>query len=338
MERLSLHIRLQHMVLFSSCILLIVTGLPIKFHDAAISAFLIDIMGGPSVTRILHRIGAIALTFIGVYHIYYCMVFEEGRKTFGLLIPKPQDAKDALHQIGYFLGIKKDRPLYGRFSYIEKFDYWAVYWGMVVMITSGYILWFKDWPSTSSGSTSSTSGARPTPTRPSSPPWPSSSGTSTTCISTPTSSREPHLVERQDHRGGVQGGASARVRGVEGRPQERGCLVTPKSKRWTLLASRRRAGPLHRRMGLRGRDGQAVLLLHQVPLHGALRGGVEGLEAQRGRMREVPPHPAPRHAGPVSQVQHGDLQPPARGPMSPTPRASPPAATPGCSRASPSSS
>jgi len=144
-ERLSLHIRLQHMVLFSSCILLIVTGLPIKFHDAAISAFLIDIMGGPGVTRILHRIGAIALTFIGVYHIYYCMVFKEGRKTFDLLIPRLQDARDAFHQIGYYLGIKKDRPLFGRFSYIEKFDYWAVYWGMVVMITSGYILWFKDW-------------------------------------------------------------------------------------------------------------------------------------------------------------------------------------------------
>ena len=144
-ERLSLHIRLQHMVLFSSCILLIVTGLPIKFHDAANSAFLIDIMGGPGVTRILHRIGAIALTFIGVYHIYYCMVFKEGRKTFDLLIPRLQDARDAFHQIGYYLGIKKDRPLFGRFSYIEKFDYWAVYWGMVVMITSGYILWFKDW-------------------------------------------------------------------------------------------------------------------------------------------------------------------------------------------------
>jgi formate dehydrogenase subunit gamma len=144
-ERLSLHIRVQHMILFSSCILLIVTGLPIKFHESAIAAFLIDIMGGPSVTRILHRIGAIALTFIGVYHIYYCMVFKEGRKTFDLLIPKLQDGKDALHQILYFVGIKKDRPLFGRFSYIEKFDYWAVYWGMVVMITSGYILWFKDW-------------------------------------------------------------------------------------------------------------------------------------------------------------------------------------------------
>ena len=143
-ERLSLHIRVQHMILFSSCILLILTGLPIKFHEAAVSAFLIDLMGGPSVTRILHRIGAVALTFIGFYHIWYCMAFEEGRRTFGLLMPKIQDAKDALQQILYFVGLKKDRPLFGRFSYIEKFDYWAVYWGMVVMITSGYILWFKD--------------------------------------------------------------------------------------------------------------------------------------------------------------------------------------------------
>ena len=143
-ERLSLHIRVQHGILFSSCILLIITGLPIKFHEAAVSAFLIDIMGGPGVTRILHRIGAVALTFIGFYHLWYCMAFEEGRQTFGLLMPKIQDAKDAFQQILYFVGLKKDRPLFGRFSYIEKFDYWAVYWGMVVMITSGCILWFKD--------------------------------------------------------------------------------------------------------------------------------------------------------------------------------------------------
>jgi formate dehydrogenase subunit gamma len=142
-ERLSLHLRIQHMILFASTITLIVTGLPIKFHDAAVSAFLIHLMGGPQVTRIIHRIGAIGLTFIGAYHIFYTMAFESGRRDFGLLIPKLQDAKDFFHQIGYFLGLRKDRPLFGRFSYIEKFDSWAVYWGMVVMITSGYILWFK---------------------------------------------------------------------------------------------------------------------------------------------------------------------------------------------------
>ena len=143
-ERLSLHLRVQHMILFSSTILLIGTGLPIKFHESAVSGAIIQLLGGPGVTAILHRIGAVGLTGIGLYHLFYCLLFETGRRDFGLLLPKPQDVKDFFSQMGYYLGLKKDKPMFGRFSYIEKFDYWAVYWGMVVMITSGFVLWFKD--------------------------------------------------------------------------------------------------------------------------------------------------------------------------------------------------
>ncbi len=143
-ERLSINQRLQHMLLFSCTLLLIITGLPIKFHDAPVAEFVIRLLGGPAVTRLLHRIGAVGLTLVGVYHLWYCMAFEEGRRNFGLLIPSKKDAKDIVQQIGYYLGFKKEKPLFGRFSYIEKFDYWAVYWGMVVMIASGYILWFME--------------------------------------------------------------------------------------------------------------------------------------------------------------------------------------------------
>jgi|GEM_PF-1323626 len=143
-ERLSLNQRLQHMILFTCTIVLIITGLPIKFHEAPAAEFVIHLLGGPNITRILHRIGAVGLTLVGLYHLWYCMAFEEGRTNFGLLLPTLRDAKNFLHQIGYFLGLKEDRPLFDRFSYIEKFDYWAVYWGMVVMITSGYILWFME--------------------------------------------------------------------------------------------------------------------------------------------------------------------------------------------------
>ncbi len=143
-ERLSINQRIQHMMLFSCTILLIITGLPIKFHDAPVAEFVIRLLGGPNVTRMIHRIGAVGLTIVGVYHLWYCMAFEEGRRNFGLLIPTKQDVKDIWQQMGYYLGFKKERPLFGRFSYIEKFDYWAVYWGMVVMIASGYILWFME--------------------------------------------------------------------------------------------------------------------------------------------------------------------------------------------------
>jgi formate dehydrogenase subunit gamma len=141
-ERLTINQRIQHMILLSCTLVLIITGLPIKFHEAHLAEVIIQLLGGPNVTRILHRIGAVGLTIVGVYHLWYCMAFEEGRRNFGQLLPSLQDAKDIAHQIGYFLGRKKDRPLFGRFSYVEKFDYWAVYWGMVVMIFTGYILWF----------------------------------------------------------------------------------------------------------------------------------------------------------------------------------------------------
>lgn len=143
-ERLTLQQRLQHMILFTSTLLLIVTGLPIKFHEAPAANFVIRLLGGANVTRILHRIGALGLTIVGGYHLLYCLVFEEGRKSFGQLLPSLQDLKDILQQIGYFLGFKQERPLFHRYSYVEKFDYWAVYWGMVVMIASGYILWFME--------------------------------------------------------------------------------------------------------------------------------------------------------------------------------------------------
>ncbi|MBZ5535956.1 MAG: cytochrome b/b6 domain-containing protein [Acidobacteriia bacterium] len=143
-ERISVNQRAQHMILLTCTVLLIITGLPIKFHEAPAAEFIIHLLGGPNITRILHRIGAIGLTLVGVYHLWYCMAFEEGRRNFGLLLPSPRDLKNFLQQMGYYLGLKKDRPLFDRFSYIEKFDYWAVYWGMVVMITSGYILWFME--------------------------------------------------------------------------------------------------------------------------------------------------------------------------------------------------
>ena len=43
----------------------------------------------------------------------------------------------------YFLGRTDEHPKFGRFSYVEKFDYWAVYWGMVIMVGSGCLLWFE---------------------------------------------------------------------------------------------------------------------------------------------------------------------------------------------------
>jgi cytochrome b subunit of formate dehydrogenase len=44
----------------------------------------------------------------------------------------------------WFLGIG-EKPKFGRFAYWEKFDYWAVFWGMAIIGTSGYVMWFSTW-------------------------------------------------------------------------------------------------------------------------------------------------------------------------------------------------
>ena len=142
--RLSLNARIQHMVLFTSCIVLIITGLPIKFHDTAWAAFMFNVMGGIQLSSLIHRIGAVGLIGVGTYHVLYLIASAEGRSNFLNLIPLPKDVKDLVRMLKYFLGRSSERPKFGRFSYVEKFDYWAVYWGMVIMIGSGCLLWFEN--------------------------------------------------------------------------------------------------------------------------------------------------------------------------------------------------
>lgn len=142
--RFSLNMRLQHILLFSSCIVLILTGLPIKFHDSAWAAFMFDLMDGIQNSALLHRIGAVGLIGVSLYHLFYLIFLSEGRFNFLRLIPSPKDLKDLLQMLKFFLGRSDKKPKFGRFSYVEKFDYWAVYWGCVIMIGSGALLWFEN--------------------------------------------------------------------------------------------------------------------------------------------------------------------------------------------------
>lgn len=142
--RFSLNIRLQHLTLAIGVILLIITGLPIKFHESKIAELFFDLIGGIQVSRILHRIGAVMLIFVSIWHTIYIAFTKEGRNEFKELLPRKKDFLDFLQNIKYMLGKTNERPKYGRYSYIEKFDYWAVYWGMVIMVLSGLILWFHN--------------------------------------------------------------------------------------------------------------------------------------------------------------------------------------------------
>jgi cytochrome b subunit of formate dehydrogenase len=146
--RLPINIRVQHMVLLSSVIFLIITGLPLRFSEAGFAETIIHILGGIENSRLIHRLAACGLMSVAIYHLFYTVLSRQGRRDFLLLLPMPKDVLDVFAMIKHFFGMEEERPKFGRFSYIEKFDYWAVYWGCVIMIGTGLALWFQDFSMT----------------------------------------------------------------------------------------------------------------------------------------------------------------------------------------------
>lgn len=144
-ERFGKNFRAQHMLMFVSVIILIITGMPLKFPEYGLSKFIIiTLLSGLDNSTLIHRVGAVGLIIVGVWHLIYTVFSKFGRRDFMLMLPRPQDIKDFFYTLLYFFGKRSSGPKFGRFSFIEKFDYWAVYWGMVIMIGSGLIMWFKE--------------------------------------------------------------------------------------------------------------------------------------------------------------------------------------------------
>jgi cytochrome b subunit of formate dehydrogenase len=140
--RFGLNFRFQHFMLLTSTIMLILTGIPLKFPKSDFFQMIINWFGGPAGARSVHHLFALLMIFVGIYHLIYSFWSRSGRKDFYELLPSLQDFSDVANQIKYYLGIRKEKVKYGRFSYVEKFDYWAVYWGLIMMIGTGTLMWF----------------------------------------------------------------------------------------------------------------------------------------------------------------------------------------------------
>ena len=146
-QRFSIHYLTQHLLLMISVVLLAVSSIflwGLRYSGAAWAASLTGALGGVDVWRIVHRGGALILILTSFYHLIYSLIHPEGRRDFRLMIPTRQDLRDFAQNMSWFLGLRKERPRFGRFSYFEKFDYWAVFWGCAIMIGSGLAMWLPD--------------------------------------------------------------------------------------------------------------------------------------------------------------------------------------------------
>ena len=74
---------------------------------------------------------------------FYLAITREGRRLGSALSPRPKDAFDAWGTMLYYLGVSKERPKFGPFSYAEKAEYWALVWGTALMAVTGVMMWAK---------------------------------------------------------------------------------------------------------------------------------------------------------------------------------------------------
>ena len=156
--------RLLHFMVVTSFLTLVITGMPLKFYYTDWAKFIFNVIGGPDTARALHRLGAIVTFIYFALHLGSLAVKSwkgrgqmrnpatgklEIKRLFDVLfgpdsmVPTWQDARDLIDHNKWFFG-QGPKPQFDRWTYWEKFDYFAVFWGVAIIGLSGLVMWFPE--------------------------------------------------------------------------------------------------------------------------------------------------------------------------------------------------
>ncbi|MBI5463439.1 MAG: cytochrome b/b6 domain-containing protein, partial [Ignavibacteriales bacterium] len=137
--------RLQHGLLLVSFLMLVITGFMLRFPEAWWVRAIRDLIAAAYDWRgVVHRVAAVAMLAASAFHLYYIIFTERGKQLVKDLWFKISDLTDMAAVLKYNFGFSNEKPKFGRFSYIEKSEYWALVWGMIVMGATGFIMWFDN--------------------------------------------------------------------------------------------------------------------------------------------------------------------------------------------------
>jgi cytochrome b subunit of formate dehydrogenase len=154
--------RFLHLMVVTSFLLLVITGMPLKFYYTDWAKMIFNVIGGADVARSLHHFGAIVTFAYFVLHLGGLVSTLWSRRqslrdpatgrlrlrrawqaVFGpdSMVPSTQDWRDFIAHQRWFFG-RGPRPQFDRWTYWERFDYFAVFWGIFAIGVSGLIMWF----------------------------------------------------------------------------------------------------------------------------------------------------------------------------------------------------
>jgi len=142
---------------------LALTGMPLKFHDASWAQPVYALFGGIKVAPVVHKIAGSILLLLFVFHLGYIVysIFTDliiplkKKKQLRVstviksivthpIMPSFKDVKDIIDLLKYLLFFTDKRPEGDKFTWKEKFDYWAPFWGIVIMVSTGLVMWQKE--------------------------------------------------------------------------------------------------------------------------------------------------------------------------------------------------
>jgi len=133
--------RLQHIIFLISFSVLGFTGLPQKFPLSPISVGLFKVVGGIETARLIHHTSAIVMMIVSVFHVLEVLYRMMVLRTPISMIPWINDIIHVYEDVLYYLGLRKHKAYYGRYSYAEKAEYLALLWGTIVMGLTGFMMW-----------------------------------------------------------------------------------------------------------------------------------------------------------------------------------------------------
>jgi len=99
--------------------------------------------GGFPVRGIIHRVAAVLFILTAIWHAFF-LASRRGRQFMKDMFPAKKDVIQFFETMAYDIGLRTTPPPFGRFSYVEKAEYWALVWGTIIMIFTGFFLWFEN--------------------------------------------------------------------------------------------------------------------------------------------------------------------------------------------------
>jgi cytochrome b subunit of formate dehydrogenase len=141
-QRFSTRQRIEHVAMMSLFTVLCITGFPQKFFSASASQTLVDFFGGVGATRFIHRVSGVLFTVLGAWHLVWAAWHLFRGKVPLSMVATKKDFTDAMTTLRYYLGVSRVQAKFDRFDYRQKFEYWGLVLGTVVMVSTGLILLF----------------------------------------------------------------------------------------------------------------------------------------------------------------------------------------------------